>query len=951
MEKKIMIALALLAVFSCSRESYEPAVPEGPCEIRADIDPDGPATRAILLDNPGVRMDAVWSGGDKIGLAGTSGAAVLFQVAAEDIASNGKSAVFRSESGVPSGSLTAFYPWQEGTSLSGGKLTMDFPAVQHYSLGRGVPQPDPSVALMAGTGTARNGVAFRNIMAVLKVGQAFDEATTVASVEFRDPADQAVSGRVTIDLANNFASTVSGGGAVLTLDCGEGVELKPGELGKFFLVVPARTYARGLEITFVTKEGQRFTRTSGASSGVTLGRGIIYPVGDIPNQDYVSGTGSSKLASNAILMTPELLRNSVLLNSDKHYVRNLDGGYVTDQVYGHGNGTPIMRPYYNMILPANLGLQEGSFVVFEATDDLPGGGVFKVTEYEFPFADPEHCRVNLEMTPDFAKAFDKVDFGGEMFDAEGNPIEGAGLQLDLPGYLKEVRDVEGEAVPFSVTPEGAIAFSAEDTERLLTRALFSADKSLTFPSLNFSYSGDLCSASLGAELTIDMRAACKIDQGELAFVHFMFHPKLNLSAEFSITKKWSFNKEVPLFTLVCGGIPVAPGVIIVPEVYVSACIGANAEIKLTTHISYTYDMGRFGFSYQKDVGFSFRRFESEPSKEDIQPDMGAALSGALSVYAGLIAEPYISLYGLFGAGIQTEFRLTFSYEHKAVIPYGYTSIIDLDDQCLKLTPSLSFTPHTASLGGLFSKKWENLQTEISFDPIWQRYLFPQITAKEGEYFMFMLDREIMISGRPYKYASGGRYGLIGFNENNHPRLPFDQLTRQHNYVKYAIQTVKDRPTLDDFRIVLDIGTVKGYTDWWNMTGGNPDLIAYNWTQYGLDEGTVLRRYELLDIPAGNTKVIAEAGQAGTPEMFPSGEIRYILVKAVNKRTGAETNVFWTPPFMHYWPSTPKGPIFSYLPSDGLFDGYYSQSEERYITSQELYEKYDAPVWPSGVPLP
>ena len=182
MKKKITTLLALLAVFSCSRESYEPAVPDGLCEIRADIDPDGPATRAILLDNPGVRMDAAWTGGDRIGLAGTNGAAVSFQVATEDIASNGKSAIFRSENSVPSGSLTAFYPWQEGTSLSGGKLTMSFPDVQHYSLGQGVPQPDPSVALMAGTGSARSGVAFRNVMAVLKIGQAFDEVTTVTSV-------------------------------------------------------------------------------------------------------------------------------------------------------------------------------------------------------------------------------------------------------------------------------------------------------------------------------------------------------------------------------------------------------------------------------------------------------------------------------------------------------------------------------------------------------------------------------------------------------------------------------------------------------------------------------------------------------------------------------------------------------------------------------------------------
>ena len=940
MKTKIAIGLALLAAVSCTREPFEPALFSDIHEITATIDPDGPATRAILIDNPGVRMDASWTGGDKIGLSGPNGSAVSFQVAESDITVDGKSALFRSTDGVPSGALTAFFPWQEGTSVSGGKLTMDFPAVQHFTTGKGVPQPDPAVALMAGTGTAENGVAFRNVLAILKIGQAFDKETTVTKVEFRDLSGKAVSGRITIDPADNYASTVSGGETVLTLDCGEGVELQPGKLGKFFLLVPAREYPRGVEITFVTSDGERFARTTGTSVGVTLGRGVIYPVGDIPNQDYVSGTGASKLASNAILMTPELLRNTVILAQDKFYVRNLDGGYVTIDGY-----SPVMKPYYEMILPNNLGLQQGSYVVFEATDDLPGGGVYQVTQYESPFADTDHCRVYLEMTADFAKAFDKVDFGGEMFDGEGNLIEDAGLELDIPNYLKEVIDTEGEPVAYTVTPEGTIAFSAEDTERILTRAILTADKSITLPGLKTSYSGDYCSATLGAELTIGMKAACKIDRGELEFVHFTFNPSLKLDAEFSITKKLSFSKTIPLFTLVCGGIPVAPGVIVVPEIYVSATLGANAEIKLTTNISYTYDMGRFGFSYQNGVGFSFRHFEAEPKKKDITPEMGATLAGTLTVSSGILVEPYLSLYGLFGAGIQTEFKLSLSYEHKWTIPTGETPLHLVNERCLRLTPSLTFTPHTASLGGYFSKKWENLQSEIKFDPIWERYLFPTVDRADNAYYTYAMQGKSM-NTTTYRFARNGKYGLITFNSDNFPSRQPAVLTYSYDGVAYAIQTPADKPTLDDFQIVCDICNASTTQSWWDLAGKSTPFWRGNEDYY---MGTPSQRFILLDIPAGNTQKLVAQGLVGSSGLFPSGKVMSVMILAVNKRTGDETPISWTKPFQFYWPSSPYGSIFSV---SSIFETQYYDSEGRVVTAEEIYNSYDKTlIWPDDLPLP
>ena len=186
------------------------------------------------------------------------------------------------------------------------------------------------MSLMAGTGTASSGIAFSNVMAVLKIGQAFDETTIIRSVTLRDLSGGALSGSITIDPSNNYASQVSGGPAVLTLDCGEeGVTLEQGVMGLFYFIIPARQYPQGIEITFVTKEGERMSRTAGTTRGASFNRGVIYPIGDISNRDYVAGKDAAVLSDNAHMMTPELLRKMTVIEGDENHSR-IDLRMTTD---------------------------------------------------------------------------------------------------------------------------------------------------------------------------------------------------------------------------------------------------------------------------------------------------------------------------------------------------------------------------------------------------------------------------------------------------------------------------------------------------------------------------------------------------------------------------------------------------------------------------------------------
>ena len=189
---RYLIILAAAALAACTPEGLGPE--QRSDRLRGVIDADLAVTKSILVDNPGVKLESFWEAGDQIGVFGGSAENALFSLKAEDLSTDRKTADFSTDGTIPGGKLTAYAPYQKEAKKDGDAIVVTFPARQSYVTYNGVVQPDPAANILLGEGSKAGGLTFRNLTAVLKIGQVFEQETLVKSVEFRDLSGAAVTG-------------------------------------------------------------------------------------------------------------------------------------------------------------------------------------------------------------------------------------------------------------------------------------------------------------------------------------------------------------------------------------------------------------------------------------------------------------------------------------------------------------------------------------------------------------------------------------------------------------------------------------------------------------------------------------------------------------------------------------------------------------------------------------
>lgn len=893
----LLLLSGLLCAVTACRDNMEERPHLTGNYLQAVIANDASVTRSIVIDNPGVRMESYWTGGDRIGVFGQGSQNVVFSVTDADILKDGKVANFKSAAEIPSGELTAYHPYSAAASINGKQLTLTMAATQTYTKAYGVPQPDPTACVMVGSGTKGGGIAFHNVMAVLKIGQAFGEKTTIKKVVFRDLSGKPVSGTYTVNMENNaFATEFTGSGKDITLNMGEGVTFEEGSVGIVFLVVPARNYPQGFEITFIDDKGKTTVRTVGTKQGKQLNRSVVHPIGDITNYQQVKGI-EYELKPTARVMTPENLDLVKVVSGGKFYVYTDDGEKALN-----ADGTPLMMPELTMSVHKDLKPVVGGWLIFNMpTSDLPTGGVYKIKTCK-PSADGQNYQVFATAEANFAAPFAELSIGKPMFDDKGNIIEDSGIELDLSGYVKEIRDGDGNVIS-SMSPARVPTYDMNAAETL-TRG--SAYATFTSPMLSLDLeASDRAMCNIGARVTLKTRLALGIMQGELQYIYYTINPHLDLRTAFALYQKFEKKKNVHLIELYCPGIPIGP-VLVTPSLGFSGEVGIGGEAKFSTSVNFNYDLGTHGVSYNRGDGLTFRKVPTPdpPQDNSIHPQFDASFSGSLYAYGGIGISAGISVYGLCSVGLNTMTKLTFGIEDEY-----YTHGGGLKATKLAVTPSVEIVPFTAVIGGRYMINWKGLTGKIDMNPLWERYITPEVVDYDyrigGEY-----SEEIPVKIDGYAWPS---YGT---------RVPMNL-----NQVSYKLKLKGN--VLNDVPIVVDL--YKGSNIVFSPSKDHEEVfsryqssgVAHLFPLHYICDVDIINpelqtRYIVNTYPAGQDSLVIEgvhpiSTSPGVPYAIRLGLLngdklsRYMY--SISHRTGMSKN------FIYYWPDRANGKPYYIPPSE------------------------------------
>ncbi len=229
----IALSLSVLAFVSCRKDDRS-AVNGDMMSFIARVGDGGEKTE--IYD--GVKMK--WSEKDSIVINGKKFAG--------KIEGEGETAVFTGEA-LKEATYEAFYPM----SLYKGENAYELPATQYYN-GDNLSRVNPMYARSYTTD-----LCFHNICAIMKLVVKGDGRVKEIVVSAKDATSEnpaLLSGAFTIEdnaSGDHYAKITSGGSTSLTLDCGDGVELKAGKDTTFYIALPQGEYA---DLVFTLKDGK-----------------------------------------------------------------------------------------------------------------------------------------------------------------------------------------------------------------------------------------------------------------------------------------------------------------------------------------------------------------------------------------------------------------------------------------------------------------------------------------------------------------------------------------------------------------------------------------------------------------------------------------------------------------------------------------------------------------------
>ncbi len=222
----------------------------------------------------------------------------------------------------------AIYPYVESTTISNSSVIhYTIPSTQAYaenSFGLGA-----NVMVAVTENKDDRNLAFKNVGGYFEFSL-YGEGVTVKRIVFSGNNSEKLAGDVTITATHDGTPTVAfadDATTSLTLDCGEGVELGADEehATKFWFVVPAMTYTKGITLTITDTYGRIMKKTT--SKSITIERSTVQPLStfDAAGTEYVIPDNQIWYKStNGKIVTP--------YSTDKF------GANIISNVYENGQG-------------------------------------------------------------------------------------------------------------------------------------------------------------------------------------------------------------------------------------------------------------------------------------------------------------------------------------------------------------------------------------------------------------------------------------------------------------------------------------------------------------------------------------------------------------------------------------------------------------------------------------
>ena len=708
---------------SCARQVFEPEAPEVEVDgLRVSmVRETHPETKALLLDTPGYQMETRWAAGDQVGLfSGGDANNVLFQVNENDIEYNGRSAVFKTESEIPAGSLSAYFPYQKSATLDGnGVLHLDFPATQTYLRNKNVSAPDASAFVMVGQGSKGNGVQFRNVMALLKMGYTPKENRRLMRVRFRDLSGASVAGSMEVSWNAGLPSAViTGDSKEIVLDCGaEGVFLTGEAMATLWLVVPARNYSKGFEMRFEFQEGEADVKTVGATYGKNILRNLVYPIGDIFDTQTVSSED----------IEYSFKREPIVVDASKNdLIKSIDVGQMAYDSRNPENGT-VYLPTLNVVAHKDLGGEAGDYIFFNVPSELlPDCFVGQITKVQM--LGSQEVRLTIKAVEDITEPFETLVIGKPIYDDEGNLIEGGGVGLNLASSLQRIETPDGEELPFDVEGDTLTIYEPPTKVGGFERAKIP----FTSPRLKlktWAKEGSNASMTAGVQLKLETRFCMKKDtqSDDLETMAIAMFPKALFSFDlrYGVSKTFEdLNGYQEFGTFMFAPIMLGP-IALHPTVEIGGYLRASASAELKLSFSYVANFGGYGLRYNKGSGFETYTPNTQPDPEDGFQCPSFGISGTMGIGVGMRFTPWISLYGLAKFGMETDLGINFGLGYESKIDGdGYSNGMDVH-----LMPEFSLKPIIRVLGGLWNQSMDPYEP-LEFDPLWQRYIVPESKVVE-----------------------------------------------------------------------------------------------------------------------------------------------------------------------------------------------------------------------------